>query len=83
MSSKLNTSIDKLVNNKEPYTLLFQTKNIKNAVIEKKKKENFQRQKIGILDYIAIAKIISAFSVVILHTNYRFWNFDYKIYSKY
>ena len=35
------------------------------------------------LDYISFAKIIACFSVVILHTNGIFWNFNYNIYKKY
>lgn len=83
MSSKLNTSINKLKNNTKSFKLSFQTKNKKKAMIKKTKKYNFQNQKITLLDYIAIAKIISAFSVVILHTNNKFWYFDYKIYKQY
>ena len=83
MSSRLNTSINKLKNNKKSFKLSFQTKNKKKPMIKKTKKYNFQNQKITLLDYIAIAKIISAFSVVILHTNNKFWYFDYKIYKQY
>ena len=48
-------------------------------------KENFQ---INIeenkqIDYISFSKILAAFSVVILHTNGKFWNFDYNNYKKY
>lgn len=83
MSSKLNTSIDELNNNANSFALFFQTKSKANTMIEMKKKKDFQRQKIRILDYIAIAKIISAFSVVILHTNNKFWHFNYNIYKQY
>ena len=83
MSSIFNTSIDKLKNNTKSFKLSFQTKNKKKPMIKKTKKYNFQNQKITLLDYIAIAKIISSFSVVILHTNNKFWYFDYKIYKQY
>ena len=83
MSSIFNTSIDKLKNNTKSFKLSFQTENEKIAMIKMTKKNNFQNQKIKILDYIAIAKIISAFSVVILHTNGKFWYFDYNIYKQY
>ena len=36
-----------------------------------------------ILDYISIAKILSVYGVVILHTNGKFWNFQYNNYKSY
>ena len=36
-----------------------------------------------ILDYITIAKIISVYGVVILHTNEIFWKFQYNNYKSY
>ena len=36
-----------------------------------------------ILDYIYLAKIMAAFSVVLLHANGSFWNFKYNEYKKY
>ena len=37
----------------------------------------------NILNYISIAKIISVFSVVILHMNNSFWSFNYNNYKQY
>lgn len=37
----------------------------------------------NMLDYISFSKIIACFSVVILHTNGIFWNFNYNTYKKY
>ena len=39
--------------------------------------------KIKLFDYISLVKIISVYSVVILHTNYAFWNFQPLFYSNY
>lgn len=36
-----------------------------------------------ILDYISIAKILSVYGVVILHTNGKFWNFQYNNYKSF
>ena len=35
------------------------------------------------IDYISFTKILASFSVVILHTNGKFWHFDYNNYKKY
>lgn len=35
------------------------------------------------IDYISFIKILASFSVVILHTNGKFWHFDYNNYKKY
>lgn len=44
---------------------------------------NNSQKQIRILDYISIVKIISAFSVVILHTNRKVVTFDPQKYSEY
>jgi surface polysaccharide O-acyltransferase-like enzyme len=36
-----------------------------------------------ILDYISVVKIIACFSVIVLHTNHKFWIFRYTFYKKY
>ena len=36
-----------------------------------------------ILDYISVVKIIACFSVIVLHTNHKFWIFRYAFYKKY
>ena len=36
-----------------------------------------------ILDYISVVKIIACFSVIVLHTNHKFWIFQYTFYKKY
>lgn len=36
-----------------------------------------------IIDYISLIKIIACFSVIILHTNGKFWNFSYDNYKQY
>ena len=42
-----------------------------------------QPPRIIILEYISVAKILAAFSVVILHTNGAFWHFNYENYKTY
>ena len=36
-----------------------------------------------ILDYISLVKIIACFSVIVLHTNHKFWVFHYSFYKQY
>lgn len=86
MSDILNTNISsfKINVNKKTISLMSCKEETNHLVINnnRKIKEN-SKIKIKVLDYISIAKIISAFSVVIMHTNGIFWNFDYQRYSKY
>ena len=35
------------------------------------------------IDYISLSKILACFSVVILHTNNKFWDFEFNIYKDY
>lgn len=46
---------------------------------------NLNKEKLyrNIIDYIYVSKILASFSVVILHTNGKFWHFDYNNYKKY
>ena len=54
---------------------------IKNENINSKKQKLKFRSKL--LENISFAKIIAVFSVVILHTNGAFWNFNYNLYKTY
>ena len=49
-------------------------------ILNLNKKNNFTSQQI---DYISLCKIVSSFSVVILHTNSVFWTFNKNNYKNY
>ena len=88
MSDILNTNISsfKINGNKKTISLISCKEETTKHFINKNRKiqDNSKiKIKIKVLDYISIAKILSAFSVVILHTNGIFWHFNYKNYSKY
>ena len=71
-------------NNKESNSKHLKT-NISKKLVKNKKKirKNTIKNQNKILDYIFLEKFIASFSVVILHTNNKFWAFDYKIYKQY
>ena len=71
-------------NNKESNSKHLKT-NISKKLVKNKKKisKNNRKNQNKILDYIFLEKFIASFSVVILHTNNKFWAFDYKIYKQY
>lgn len=58
--------------------LLFLNKNKDNLSI-RKNETNEKKQ----IEYISVSKILASFSVVILHTNGVFWDFDYNNYKTY
>ena len=55
----------------------------KKLILNKEKVINDSKFTIKILDYISLSKILSPFSVVILHTNSAFWSFNIINYKKY
>ena len=63
----------------------FNKKKKENTLILNINKDNFQinNKENKQIDYISFSKILAAFSVVILHTNGKFWHFDYNNYKKY
>jgi len=74
------------MNTTEKSTLLSLNKNNTISFINIKDlnpKNNSVKLSIKLLDYISIAKIISSFSVVILHMNNCFWRFKYNNYKQY
>ena len=48
------------------------------STIQNTNEIKIQTTQTKILDYISIAKILSVYGVVILHTNGKFWDFQYK-----
>ena len=50
------------------------------STIQNTNEIKIQTTQTKILDYISIAKILSVYGVVILHTNGRFWDFQYDNY---
>ena len=55
---------------------------IPGSLIEVKKSIK-DKNKNKILDYISLVKIIACFSVIVLHTNHKFWTFRYSFYKEY
>ena len=53
------------------------------STIQNTNELRIQTTQTKILDYISIAKILSVYGVVILHTNGVFWNFQYNNYKSY
>ena len=53
------------------------------SIININEKRSVSKSKIKLLDYISLVKIISVYSVVILHTNGTFWAFDAQKTNKY
>ena len=45
--------------------------------------KNIKKRESKILDYISLVKILACFSVIILHTNGVFWNFNIKTYKQF
>ena len=87
MSDNLNSNNFLLIENKYKKKKFFSfNKNKKNSISSNNKLEsniNPKKQFYKLLDYISLAKILSVFSVVILHTNGKFWDFKYKYYKNY
>ena len=70
-----NGNILNSLNKKQEKVLILET----NKLTEYKK----SKPRSTILEYISVAKILAAFSVVILHTNKAFWTFNYENYKTY
>ena len=69
-------------NNKKTSGKLVKNKKQK-KILKKEISKNDTKNQNKILDYIFLQKVIASFSVVILHTNNKFWSFDYNIYKQY
>ena len=54
-----------------------------NSIKVKKEISMKDKNQNKILDYISVVKIIACFSVIVLHTNHKFWIFRYHFYKKY
>ena len=54
-----------------------------NSIKVKKEISMKDKNQNKILDYISVVKIIACFSVIVLHTNHKFWIFRYTFYKKY
>ena len=65
-------------NNKEKYNRLFLINVNKDKFLNNKININIKQ-----IDYISVSKILASFSVVILHTNSQFWNFNINNYKNY
>ena len=85
MESKIDSfhNLDKMKN--ENILNSLNKKQEKLLILEANKLPEYNKSKprSSILEYISVAKIIAAFSVVILHTNGAFWTFNYENYKTY
>ena len=81
MSYLLNISYNSLkYNNIENKDTSISDKFLKNEI---KINKNIKKRESKILNYISLVKILACFSVIILHSNGVFWNFNIKTYKKF
>ena len=90
MSDNFNSNNYLLIKNVEKTKNFFifkrSNKNIKklfSSSNEINPNDNIKKPIYRLLDYVSLAKIFAAFSVVILHTNHNFWKFYYAFYKNY
>ena len=80
--SDISNSISHRININEEKSFLNNINKIK-IIRDKTLFKEYKKTEFKELDYIYLAKILAVFSVVILHTNGRFWFFKYKYYKIY